>query len=155
MKKQDYSTTFVAKKNAKEVFKGINRVSAWWTENIEGNSGKLNDIFTVHFAETFVTFKITEAISEKKVVWLVTDCYLHWLKGKKEWKDSKIVFEISEQKDGTRINFTHVGLTPEIECYNDCVKGWDQYIKESLFKLITEGKGHPERKKMEATGTTA
>ncbi len=40
-----------------------------------------------------------------------------------------------------------MGLVPEIECYNDCVKGWNFYVNESLFKLMTEGKGIPERKK--------
>jgi hypothetical protein len=44
----------------------------------------------------------------------------------------------------TRIDFTHVGLLPGIECYNDCSKGWNFFIKESLFKFITEGKGLPE-----------
>jgi hypothetical protein len=153
MKKQDYSTSFLAKKNAKDVLNAINHVSGWWTENVEGSSGNLNDIFTVRFAETFVTFRITEFIPEKKAAWLVTDCYLHWLTDKKEWMDTQILFEISEQGDSTRVNFTHVGLVPEIECYNDCVKGWDQYIKNSLYKLVTEGKGQPERKKMEAAGT--
>ena len=38
---------------------------------------------------------------------------------------------------------THVGLVPGIECYEDCEKGWDFYIKESLFKFLTEGKGLP------------
>jgi hypothetical protein len=26
------------------------------------------------------------------------------------------------------------------------VKGWDQYFKESFFKLITEGQGKPAKK---------
>ena len=56
-------------------------------------------------------------------------------------------FEISTKDDSTEICFTNIGLQPQIECYNDCVKGWDQYIKGSLFKLITEGKGEPLKKK--------
>ena len=38
---------------------------------------------------------------------------------------------------------THVGLTPDKECYEDCNKGWSFYVGESLRKLITEGKGLP------------
>ncbi|MGI8952777.1 MAG: SRPBCC domain-containing protein [Chitinophagaceae bacterium] len=147
MKKQDYNVTITVKATAKEAFKNINSVSKWWTENLEGSLQKLNDVFTVYFGETFVTFKIIEVVPDKKIVWLVTDCYLHWLKDKKDWKGTKIVFEILEQKDSTKIIFTHVGLVPEIECYNDCIKGWDQYIKGSLFKLISEGKGLPEKQK--------
>ncbi|HYV90904.1 MAG TPA: SRPBCC domain-containing protein [Chitinophagales bacterium] len=141
MEKKNYTTTIEVAKSPKDVFNCITAVSKWWTESVEGNSQKLNDVFTVRFGETFVTHKIVEMIPAKKVVWLVTDCNLHWINNKKEWKDTKMVFEISQKENSTQINFTHVGIVPGIECYNDCSKGWDSYIKESLFKLISEGKG--------------
>src|SRR6185369_10338431 len=125
MKKQDYNATLVVKNTPAEAFKQINRVSAWWTENVEGPSENLGDVFTVHFGETFVTFNIVEWVPNKKVVWLVTDCHLPWLKDIKEWKDTKVSFEISGEKDGTKINFTHIGLVPGVECYDGCEKGWD------------------------------
>ena len=153
MKKQDYTATILVRATANEAFKCINHVAAWWTENIEGSSEKLNDVFTIHFGEAFVTMKIVESVSDKKVVWDVSDCYLHWLADKKEWKDTKIVFEISAEGDSTRIQFTHVGLTPQVECYDSCVKGWDQYIKDSLAKLINEGMGLPQRKQVAAEGS--
>ena len=155
MKKQDYQATIVAKTSPEKAFKDITRVSRWWTENLEGNTEKPDDVFTVHFGETFVTFKTVEVVPAKKIVWLVTDCNLHWLKDKKEWNNTKLSFEISTENDATKISFTHIGLVSEVECYNDCVKGWDQYIKESLFKLVTEGKGLPERKKMVTDQITA
>jgi hypothetical protein len=34
-------------------------------------------------------------------------------------------------------------LVPEVECYNACTGGWDHYLKGSLLKLLTEGKGMP------------
>ena len=42
---------------------------------------------------------------------------------------------------------THLGLKPGIECFDGCVKGWDQYVKDSLFRLLAEGKGAPEKTK--------
>ena len=54
-----------------------------------------------------------------------------------------VVFEIVPANNSTKINFTHIGLQPQVECYNDCVKGWDQYVKGSLLELITKGKGQP------------
>ncbi len=37
-----------------------------------------------------------------------------------------------------------VDQTPEeVECYTSCTKGWDYYIKDSLFKLLTDGKETP------------
>ena len=148
MKKQDYTATILVKATANEAFKSINHVAAWWTENVEGSSEKLNDVLTIHFGETFVTIKIVESVPDKKVVWNVTDCYLHWLADKKEWKDTRIVFDISAEGDSTRIQFTHVGLAPQVECYEGCVKGWDQYFKGSLARLINEGKGLPQGKAM-------
>ena len=38
----------------------------------------------------------------------------------------------------------HVGLIPEIECYESCEKGWNFFTGDSLLKLINEGKGMPE-----------
>ena len=148
MKKQNYHCSITANSTANKAVENINRVNAWWTENFEGHSEKLNDIFTVRFGETFVTFKVMEVIAGKKIVWQVTDCYLHWLKDKKEWNDTQLLWEISTNDNLAQIDFTHFGLAPGIECYDNCVKGWDQYIKGSLLKLITEGKGLPERKKL-------
>ncbi len=147
MKKQDYTATIGAKISAREAVNAINNVAGWWTEDIEGSAERLNDVFTVRFGETFVTFKVVEVIPKEKISWLVTDCYLAWLKDKTEWKDTKLLFEISAENDETKIIFTHIGLQPDIECYESCVKGWDQYIKDSLFKLLTEGKGSPQRRK--------
>jgi hypothetical protein len=148
MKKQDYTATILVKATANEAFKSINHVAAWWTENVEGSSEKLNDVLTIHFGETFVTIKIVESVPDKKVVWNVTDCYLPWLADKQEWTNTRIVFELSAEGDSTSIRFTHIGLEPQVECYDGCVKGWDQYFKGSLAMLINEGKGLPQRKEM-------
>ena len=143
MKKQDYNCSITANITAKEAIKGISCVSDWWAKHFEGSSQNLGDVFTVRFGETFVTFKITEIIADTKIVWAVTDCYLHWLKDKTEWKDTKVVWEIFEKNNSTQVNFTQIGLVPEIECYASCIKGWDQYVKGSLLKLLTEKKGLP------------
>ena len=118
-----------------------------WAKDLTGKSRKLNDEFTVRFGETFVNFRLIEVIPDRKVVWDVTDCYLHSFKDKTEWTGTKIVFEISEKNDLTRIDLTHVGLFPGVECYENCEKGWNFYFKESLFKLITTGKGQPQTPK--------
>lgn len=148
MEKQNYMATIEVSQSANEAFKSINKVTEWWMENLEGNSEKLNDIFTVDFGDkNFVTHKLIEVIPNKKVVWLVTDCYLSWFNDKTEWTNTKMSFEISTTENGSQIKFTHIGLVPGIECYDMCVKGWDQYIKDSLLKLITEGEGQPQKKK--------
>ncbi|MCX6352778.1 MAG: SRPBCC domain-containing protein [Bacteroidetes bacterium] len=145
---KNYNATIVVSQTAGEAFKSINNVTKWWTENLEGSSHKLNDVFTLLWGgKSFVTIKIVEFVSDQKVVWQVTDSYLEWLTDKMEWQNTKMSFEISTRDNKTEIYFTHIGLVPKVECYNDCVKGWDQYVKGSLVKLITEGKGQPQLKK--------
>jgi hypothetical protein len=144
MKGRDFTATISANITAKEAFNGINSVSKWWTKNTAGNTENEGDVFTVIFGETFATFKIIEMIGNKKIIWLTTDCNLHWMKNKKEWKGTKMSFEIAAIDGGTQIIFTHIGLVPEIECFTDCSAGWTHYITQSLFKLLTEHKGIPD-----------
>ena len=148
MEKKDYNATIVVSQPANEVFKSINSVSKWWTENIEGDTENLNGVFTIHFSEeSFVTHQLIEVVPDKIVVWLVTDCFLPWFNDKTEWTNTKMSFEISTADNQTQLSFTHIGLVPEVECYDMCIKGWDQYVKDSLLKLITEGEGLPQKKK--------
>lgn len=144
MNNQDFTAILLVDQTPEEVFKSINSVSAWWTDDLKGNSQQVNDEFTVHFGDIHVsTQKVTEVIPDKKVVWLVTDSNLNFIKDKQEWTNTKISFEISTHNNKTQLHFTHFGLNPEVECYNSCSKGWDYYLKGSLFKLLTEGKGTP------------
>jgi uncharacterized protein YndB with AHSA1/START domain len=144
MKKQDYNASITVEATAQEAFKSINSVTKWWTENLEGNSQKLNDEFTVRFGDVhFSKQKLVEVVPDKKIVWLVTESKLNFVKDKHEWTNTKISFEIAGKGGKTQIHFTHLGLVPEVECYDGCRKGWNQYIKGSLFKLLTEGKGTP------------
>jgi len=143
--KHDFHTGITVTATPKEAFDRINNVTKWWTENVEGNSKKLHDEFTVRFGDIhYSKQKLVEFIPDKKVVWHVTDSYLSWLNDKHEWNNTIISFEITVKDNQTHILFTHIGLVPEIECYKDCSNAWSQYIQESLFNLITTGKGQPD-----------
>ena len=148
MEERDYTINLTVDATPQEVFKSINKVSKWWTENIEGSSAKLNDEFTVRFGDVHVSSqKLIKFIPDKKVVWLVTYSKLNFVEKKNEWTDTKISFEISKQDDKTQLRFTHIGLVPEYECYDACSNGWRQYIQQSLLSFINTGKGQPSTKK--------
>lgn len=144
MKNENYQICINTNADAKKAFKNICDVAGWWTRNIEGNTENLNDVFTVHFGETFVTFKITELIQNKKIVWTVTDSYLPFVNDKKEWNNTSVDWKIAENNDATKITMTHIGLMPAVECYENCEKGWNFYSGESLKQLMNEGKGLPD-----------
>src|SRR5688572_1831551 len=104
----DYRVTFTSEASSHEVFKKINSVTSWWTEDFEGKLENPEDEFIVRFGATWIKHKIVELVPGKKIVWRVTDCYKHWLKNKKEWNGTSLEWEISDSKEHTRITFTHV-----------------------------------------------
>jgi len=148
---QDFSTGFLVDETPKEAFNAINNVRGWWSEEIEGNTDKLNDEFIYHYKDAHrCKMKLIEIIPDKKVVWLVMDNYFNFTKDKSEWKGTKIIFEISKQDKKTQIRFTHLGLVPEYECFDICSNAWTDYINNSLRGLITTGKGKPNKKESKA-----
>jgi len=144
MEKQNFHTTITVNASPEEAMKKISQVNLWWAKNFSGSAERLNDTFNVRFGETFVDFKINELIQNKKVVWKVTDCNLHWIKTKKEWNNTEVVFDIAAENGKTKIDFTHKGLVPGVECYEDCEVGWTGHVTVSLVNFINEGKGMPE-----------
>lgn len=143
MRQRDYQCSIVADVTPVEAFDSIRNVSGWWAKDLKGRTKNLGDEFMVSFGETYVTFRVTESIPGKKIVWLVEDCYLHWIDDKKEWNDSLIRFDIAREGDHTRITMTHVGLVPGKECYKDCESGWNEHFGKSLLSLLVEKEGQP------------
>ena len=142
MNDKNYTTTIEVSKSPMQVFDAINHVSDWWQGEIKGNTTKLNDEFTYRMKEFHVSKqKIVEMVPGKKIVWLVTESNLNFIKDSSEWNGTKISFEISEKNGKTQVCFTHYGLIPEVECYNACSNGWGQLVQQSLFNFMENGKG--------------
>jgi Activator of Hsp90 ATPase homolog 1-like protein len=122
-----------------------NSITKWWTEMFEGVSNEQGESFTIRFgSNVFKTMVVEELVPDKKVVWKVTDSLIDIpeLKNKKEWINTKIVWEISSKENQTEVYLTHFGLTPQIECYNICENGWQNFTN-SLIDFITTGIGKP------------
>jgi hypothetical protein len=149
---QNYTTTISVDQTPKEVFNAINNSRGWWSEEIEGSTDKLNDEFSYHYYDIHrCKMKIIEFIPNKKVVWLVMDNYFNFTQDKTEWTGTKIIFEITEKDKKTQIQFTHLGLVAQYECFDVCSIAWSQYIQVSLKSLITAGKGKPNGKNKPST----
>jgi predicted lipoprotein with Yx(FWY)xxD motif len=138
----DFKARIATKISPDEAIKKISDIPAWWDVAFTGSAEKQNDTFVVKMGgDSFFDFTVAELIPGKRVVWLVTDCHMPWYSDKKEWANTKLIFDLTETNGLTHLTFTHEGLTPEVECYNDCEPGWTHWIKTSLFSYFTTGKG--------------
>lgn len=142
MKKNDFNCSFTAKIDAEVAIKKISNVPGWWGVGFEGNSQNQNDKFVVKMGgDSFFNFTVSEIIPGKKIIWSITDCNMPWYADKKEWANTRLIFDINENNGESELNFTHEGLTPEVECYNDCAPGWTHWINTSLHSYFTTGEG--------------
>ena len=114
----DFTTTLLVDQTPEQAFKAITNVRGWWSEEIEGDTEKLNDEFTYHYEDVhYCQIKLIEVIPNQKVVWFVKYNYFKFTKDRSEWTGTKMSFEISEKGNKTEIRVTHLGLVPEFECF--------------------------------------
>ncbi|WP_428231873.1 SRPBCC family protein [Flavobacterium sp.] len=144
---KDYTSTILVEQNPVTVFNAIKNFRAWWSEEIEGNTDKLNETFFYHYQDVHLSkIKLIEIVPNKKLVYEVLDNEFNFVKDKREWIGTKLIFDISNENGKTKMQFTHEGLVPEHECYSVCQDAWTSYIQGSLKSLITTGKGKPNAK---------
>ena len=76
---------------------------------------------------------------DKEVRWKCIDGHIHapgQLTRTNEWIDTTIVFRLVPQSpSSTLLQFEHTGLTPRIECYDICTRGWDHFM-QAMLKMV-------------------
>lgn len=141
MTDRNYTTSFTVAQSPEAVFAAINDVRAWWTGEFEGDANGLGNEFTYRYEDAHrSTQRITEFVPGKRVVWHVVDATLNFVADKAEWKGTDIIFDIARKGDQTEVRFTHAGLVPDVECFNDCSSAWGYYVNGSLRNLIAGSK---------------
>jgi hypothetical protein len=141
MKTKDFTTSFLVHQTPEQAFDAINNVRGWWSGEIKGDTDRLGAEFTYQVEGLHrSTQKVTELAPGKGVVWQVLDAYLGFVKEKAEWRGTQIIFEVEQKADKTEVRFTHRGLIPAYECYNECSNAWGLLVNGNLRKLITTGK---------------
>lgn len=135
MTNKSFQYSFTTSKSASDVFAHVINPNNWWVglygETIEGKSKGINDEFSfkagdgVHYSNQ----KLIELETNKRIVWLVTESNLSFLKNTNEWAGTKICFEIENTGTKTKLTFTHLGLLPDIECYESCSGAWTLYLQ--------------------------
>jgi hypothetical protein len=144
MTAKNYTTTFTVNEDADAVFAAIGNVRGWWSEDVEGYTTNIGDVWYYMAPDLHrCTLKVIESVPGKKVAWRVLDNIFSFIADKAEWIGTTMVFDIEQIGTQTKVTFTHVGLVPEYECYDVCHDAWGTYINGSLKDLITTGRGQP------------
>lgn len=141
MTHQHFQYSFITPKSISEVYHHLINPKNWWVglfgEIIEGKSNYLNDEFSFSAGDGmhYSNQKLIESVTDQKIVWLVTESNLSFLKNTNEWAGTKICFDIEKIGNSTKITFTHDGLMPQIECYTSCSSAWTNYLQNLQVNL--------------------
>jgi len=139
----NYTTSITVDATPQRAFDAINDVSGWWGR-ITGRTTTVGEEFVyvvpgLHYSG----FRVTELVPATRVAWLVTGSYLDFVDDHQEWNGTTVRFDIAGVADGTRVTFTHEGLTPDGECYQNCSTAWTMFVRLSLKEFIETGTGRP------------
>jgi hypothetical protein len=147
-----FTAGFAVDQTPEEAFQAINNVRGWWSEDIEGDTGKAGGEFIYRYRDVHrCRMEVAELVPSERVAWRVLDNYFDFTRDQREWKGTEIHFEITARDGKTEIRFTHVGLVPRCECFDVCSNAWDFYLYSSLRALIRTGRGLPNRKEQAAS----
>jgi hypothetical protein len=147
-----FAAAFTVEQTPAEVFRAINNVRGWWSEDIEGDPDKAGGEFTYRYKDAHrCRIKVTDLVPGELVTWHVLDSYFDLARDTAEWKGTSIRFDITARDGKTDIRFVHAGLVPACECFDVCSNSWDFYLYTSLRALIRTGRGLPNRKERAAS----
>ena len=116
----------------------------WWTQSCDIAS-TIGGRSTFRFNRTYKVMENETLVPDQEVRWHCVQAHIDapTLQHKDEWVGTHIVFRLSPQDNGkTRLDFEHVGLIPDIECFELCRDGWNHFLG-SLQGLVDTGRGNP------------
>ena len=140
MSQADLTVSFTVDADPEAVVAAIGDVASWWTGDIEGDSTHVGDRFTYRYGAMHRSTQVVTELTEQRVVWHVEDGDLAFTSTRDDWVGTDIEFAITATGSGTRVDFTHRGITPEVECYDQCSPAWSHYIGANLAQRIVSGR---------------
>jgi uncharacterized protein YndB with AHSA1/START domain len=111
-------------------------LSAWWTDDTQGESNKVGGVIHFHFGDRgFFDMKVLGLDPTKRVLWQVID-------GPKEWIGTKVVFDLKQEGEYSIVLFKHQDWKAPVESMHHCSIKWAIFLM-SLMSLVETGKGAP------------
>ncbi|HVA89775.1 MAG TPA: SRPBCC domain-containing protein [Chloroflexota bacterium] len=135
----DFEATMSFKSSADAVFDALTTPSGlanWWTK-VSG-SGLEGGELRFMFGDDPLSMRVDKAERPSVVRWTALA-----FEPLPDWEGTTISFDVSpNEHGGSRLHFQHTGMTPRLECFNTCSKGWEQYLA-SLVDYVDSGQGNP------------
>jgi uncharacterized protein YndB with AHSA1/START domain len=114
--------------------------SSWWApaSGSAAAGGELS--FTFDDPGSPLVLRVAEAATAA-VTWHVSACpFLP------DWVGTTITFRLrATGEGGTELSFQHAGLSPRLDCFDECQAGWNYYLP-SLREYAESGAGRPYRR---------
>jgi uncharacterized protein YndB with AHSA1/START domain len=135
----DYKKTIRVQASPAALFEALTTVkglSAWWTDAT--GSGDTGGELRFSFGSGTCVMHVDEATPSTSVRWTVTECAFE-----PDWVATRPSFTITPvDGDACELQFRHGGLTSELDCIDECTRGWDHFIV-SLRDYVASGHGMP------------
>lgn len=111
---------------------------AWWAP-ATGSAAEGGELrLTFEGISDPLILRVKQATRPSAVIWEAEACAFL-----PEWVGTTLAFTLSPSgTGGCDLEFRHHGLVPQLECYEVCREGWDQYLP-SLRDYIQTGTGNP------------
>jgi uncharacterized protein YndB with AHSA1/START domain len=126
-----------------EALTTVSGLSAWWTNDTQGESG-VGGLLKFRFGAGGFDMKVLELQPDQHVLWQVVD-------GPEEWMGTKISFDLRQEGEWTLVLFKHEGWQEPVEFMHHCSTKWGVFLL-SLKSLLETGKGgpHPNEIKLDS-----
>jgi hypothetical protein len=141
----DYAKDLHIKATTTAVYAALTTIegcSSWWAP-ASGSAlagGELRFTFDDPGAPLVLAVAEAEpAARESWIAWRVTECSFL-----PDWTGTTLTFGISPAPGGADLRFRHDGLSPRLECFDQCQAGWNYYLP-SLKAYAETGAGRPFR----------
>jgi len=138
---KNYEHTITVTLAPDRVFDALTKeMSNWWTE-MTSVVREVGDKTTAKFEDgTTWSFEVVK-LEKNKLIEL--RCYeanhIHPVttpEMRTEWENTTLRFDIASRDGDTDIHFTHIGLTPEVKCYDICHSGWDHFFGSAFYAYL-------------------
>jgi uncharacterized protein YndB with AHSA1/START domain len=114
----------------------LDGLAGWWSP-VTGSGAAGGELRFTHKHEDALAIRVDAADRPRSVAWTVLAYVL-----KPEWAGTEITFRLRPGDAGTTLEFRHEGLTPQLECYEHCSRGWEHFLP-SLRDYVETGTGSP------------